>query len=207
MAELFKNFDALTMLLWLVPGAFIAFFRSFGLRGSFPSIGKDDLAALLLGSVVYYFVTVIVVMGRPIGSDPALLDFPRWLWFAMLVVFPSLLGLGLGMLEASDLLGRGLRRCGFNLPSPNHTAWETIFREMPRGAVILVTLKDGAVVVGRWWDGRGGSAASSDTSSTDLYIGEIGGIDDEGRYVPKNPRRGIYISAGEIRFFEVIRPS
>src|SRR5258708_5873043 len=133
-----KDFDALKILLWVVPGAMIALFRSFAMRGSFRGITKDDVAAFIIGSLIYAFI-------------------------------------------------------GIRLPSLDATAWETVFRELGTGAVLLVTLKDGAKVFGRWVGGRGGSAASTDPKTTDLYLGEIGQVSDAGQYVAIEPRRGIYI--------------
>ena len=67
--DLLKQFDATAVLLWVVPGAFIALFRSFAIRGNFPPVGKDDVAALLLGSVVYYFVIRLCTTGiEPTGT-------------------------------------------------------------------------------------------------------------------------------------------
>src|SRR3954469_363570 len=110
----------------------------------------------------------------------------------------------LGFLEASDAIGYSLRSLGVRLPSPDATAWETAFREIGTGAVLLVSLKDGAQVFGRWLGGRGASAASSDAKTMDLYLGEIGTINGQGQYVAKSPRRGAYISSTEIRWIEVI---
>jgi hypothetical protein len=110
----------------------------------------------------------------------------------------------LGIFEASDAVGRAFRHLGIRLPSPDATAWETMFRELKSGAVLLVRLKDGTTVFGRWSGGKGGSASSTDAKTMDLYLSEIGTIDDKGNYVPQRPRRGAYIVAGEIRFFEVI---
>ncbi len=105
------------------------------------------------------------------------------------------MGLGLGILGASDAIGRMFRRIGIRLPSPGATAWETMFRELSTNAVFLVTLKDGTLVCGRWVGGKLGSAASTDVKTLDLYLGEIGTIDAQGSYVPKTPQRGAYIVA------------
>jgi len=51
-------------------------------------------------------------------------------------------------------------------------------------------LKDGTPIFGRWTAGAQASSASTDPDSLDLYVGEIGSIDSQGRYVPQTPKRG-----------------
>jgi Family of unknown function (DUF6338) len=200
-ADVLKDFDALKILLWVVPGAFIALFRSFAMRGTFPTIGKDDVAAFALGSVIYYFVILLFTSRVGFGAAPAQ---SGWVSFIVLILVPAIAGMLLGLLEASDAIGRFLRKVGIRLPSPDATAWETLFREVPTNAVLLVTLKDGNTVAGRWIGGRGGSASSSDAKIMDLYLGQIGAINHHGQYVPHSPQRGAYFAASEIRFIEVI---
>lgn len=204
MAEALKNFDAALTLIWVVPGAFIALFRSFAIRGAFPTIGKDDVAAFLLGSVVYYFVLALFVVGLDPAAGPLKQNFSSTGLFIVVVIVPAFAGAVLGLVEASDSIGRLLRKIGIRLPSPDATAWETMFREMTPNAVLLVTLKDGTTVAGRWVGGKGGSASSSDPKIMDIYLGQIGSIDGHGHYVPKTPRRAAYLAAAEIRFIEVI---
>lgn len=203
MTDVLKDFDAMKVLLWVVPGAFFTLFRSFAMRGSFPTIAKDDMAAFVLGSVVYYFLLSLVVHGfvSPDQISPALAP---WLKLLALVVVPALIGAVLGFVEASDAIGRALRKVGIRLPSPDATAWETIFREMPTNAVLLIRMKDNTVAAGCWTGGKNGSASSSDPKTMDLYLGQLGEINADGDYVAKDPPRGAYISAGEIRFIEVI---
>lgn len=196
-----KDFDFAKIMLWLVPGAMIVLFRSFAMRGSFPSISKDDVAAFIIGSVIYAFLVILCATSPGSRQQP---QFSALASLVVLVLLPALLGLGLGLLEASDSIGVLFRKAGIRLPSPDATAWETVFRELGTGAVLLVTLKDGARVFGRWVGGRGGSAASTDSKTMDLYLGEIGSISDAGDYDPINPRRGIYIAASEIRYVEIV---
>jgi hypothetical protein len=198
-----NDLNVLKLLLWVVPGAMITMFRSFSMRGTFPAIGKDDVAAFILGSVIFDFVVVFYFTGFSL-TEKIQIQLSPGQWLLALIVMPAIVGVALGFLEASDAIGHSLRKLGIRLPSPDAIAWETAFREIGNGAVLLVSLKDGAQVFGRWVGGRGGSAASTDPKTMDLYLGEIGIINDQGQYVPKSPRRGAYISAPEIRWIEVI---
>jgi Family of unknown function (DUF6338) len=199
MSEWLKDFDSFKILFWAVPGAFIVLARSFAIRGSFPAFDKDNTATLVLGSVVYAFL--LILFGVDLSAKDVWQLFHPAVWGILLIVIPSALGFALGLLEANDVVGRQLRAWGLRLPSPDATAWETLFRELDANAVLLVTLKDGAAVFGRW---VGSSAASAESDVRDLYLGEIGSINARGEYVPKTPRRGAYIAAEEIRWIEII---
>jgi hypothetical protein len=150
-----KDIDVVRVSLWVIPGAFIALFRSFAMRGSFPSISKDDIAALILGSVTYYYI-VVIASGFDATAHAIEFDFTPRVWFFLLIVIPAVVGACLGLLEASDAVGHSLRYVGIRLPSPHATAWETMFRELSTGSVLLVTLQDGTNVFGRWNGGKGG---------------------------------------------------
>jgi hypothetical protein len=198
--DFLKDIDTLKVLVWVVPGAFITLFRSYAIRGSFPTVGKDDFAVFALGSVIYYFIV------RLFSVDTNFVDTTAsdWRTFAIIILIPAVVGFLLGMLEVRDLIGRFIRSVGIPIPAPDATAWEALFRDMPADAVLLVTLKNGSVVAGRWVPGRRGSAASSDNKTMDLYLGQVGAIKRGRTYVPFHPRRGMYVAAGEIRFIEVI---
>lgn len=179
-------------------------FRSFALRGSFPPLKKDDLSTLVLGSVVYAFL--LILFGLNLSDKDVWTKLHPLAWLLLLLFIPAGTGFLLGWLEGSDLVGRALRYFGMAMPSPEPTAWENLFGDLRINAVLLVTLKDDVQVFGRWLGGRWGSAASNDATIRDLYLAEIGSIDATGQYVPKTPRRGIYIAPEEIRWIEVIEP-
>lgn len=197
-----NNLETSKALLWVVPGTLIVLFRSFMMKGTFPAVSKDDISAFIIGSIIYNFI--VIVISDHLTHTTQELKFGNDLWTMVLIVLPALIGSALGYLEANDFIGHALRNWGIRLRSPDATAWETMFRELQINAVIQVTLKDGTNVYGRWIGGRGGSASSTDAETMDIYIGETGDIDGDGNYVPHTPKRGAYIAAGEIRFFEVI---
>lgn len=201
MDDALKGFDLFQVLFWIVPGTFLALFRSFAIRGSFPPLGKDDLATLILGSAVY--ALLLILLGLDLSVKDAWKQLSPFVWFLLLVVLPALLGLLLGLFEASDFIGRKLRSWGVVIPSPDATAWEGLFRALPRNAVLLVSLKDGADVFGRWVGGAVSSSASAE-ETRDLYLAETGAIDAAGNYTPHSPKRGAYIAADQIRCIEII---
>lgn len=191
--------DIVKVLFFLAPGTFLALSRSFALRGSFPTFTKDDLGALVIGSAVYN--TILLALGARLAGPDDVAALPHLYRLTLLVALPALLGVLLGYVEANDVVGRGVRRFGVRLPSPHPTAWETLFRELEPNSILLLTLQSNAIVCGRW---RDRSSSSTDVGTLDLYLDEIGSVTDAG-YEPHQPRRGAYISKGEIRSIEVIR--
>jgi hypothetical protein len=204
-SDALKDFDFFQTLFWIIPGTFIVLFRSFALRGSFPPLKKDDLSTLVLGSVVYAFL--LILFGLNLSDKNVWTKLHPFPWLLVLIFIPAAIGFLLGWLEGSDRVGRGLRYFGMAIPSPEPTAWENLFGDLRINAVLLVTLKDDVQVFGRWLGGRWGSAASNDTEVRDLYLAEIGSIDECGQYIAKTPQRGIYIAPEEIRWIEVIEPN
>src|SRR5216684_7439425 len=106
-----KDFEVLKMLLWVVPGAMIALFRSFSMRGTFPAIGKDDVAAFILGSVLFDFIALFCFTGFSL-TEKIQIQLSPGQWLLALVVLPAIVGAALGFLEASDAIGRLLRNIG-----------------------------------------------------------------------------------------------
>jgi hypothetical protein len=186
-------------LFFLAPGAVIAFFRSFAIRGKFPSIGLEDLGVVLLGATIY--TLCIRVFGLDISEKRIFEAISSGIWFLVLFIIPAAVGTGIGLIEANDVVGRSFRTLRIRLPSPDSTAWETMFRELPTGSVLIVTLRDGSQIAGRWMIN---SASSDDEKWHDIYIAEIG-EDVGGHYIPSTPIRGAYVSADEIKLIEVIR--
>lgn len=202
--DLLKDFDFNAFLVLVIPGAIFSLFRSFAIRGRFPSIAKDDFAAFLFASTIYDF---FLASSQPNLSLPVLAwrsAWSFWFWLLILVVVPTIAGLATGLFEASDVVGRVIRRVGVKLPSPTPTAWETLFKELSAGSVLLITLVDGTTINGRWTAADVASSASTDPDKMDLFLAEIGTLDGRGRYLPKSPPRGIYISTSQIQTIEVI---
>ena len=195
-----KDLDPVKALIWVAPGTFIALFRSYFLKGSFPGIGKDDVGAFIVGSVIYRFA----VLGLLSDNDLAHLSDRGWFWFVSLGLIPALLGFAIGVFEASDLTGRFMRWWGIAMPTPTPSAWDTVFRALQADTFIIAVLKDGTTYYGRWAKGRVPSSASSDDSNQDIYIGETGTLNAQGQYVASLPKSGVYIVASELRTIEII---
>ena len=198
MAEGLSDFEPIKLLLFVAPGATFAIFRSFAIRGFFPKLSKDDLGALVISSCVY--ALFIKLIGTDFTATGIMERRPTILWIAILFVLPMLLGFASGLIEARDLVGKILRNFGWRFPSPEPNAWETMFREMPGGSILVVWLDEENWVCGRWVKG---SASSQSTDSRDLFLSEVGSL-SEGVYRSIVPRTGVYFSTGEIKRIEVV---
>jgi hypothetical protein len=203
MEDLFKGFDAIAILYWIVPGAFFILFRSFALKGSFPSLGKDDVVAFIIVSVLYWYL-LIWASATFFGASEAFRQHGAGgeSIFALVAV-PAVAGVAAGLFERRDVVGRLLRAFGVKFLSPYATAWESVVVNLPPGSVLIVHLKDAQPIVGRWTNAQIGSAASTDKDVRDLYLDEIGSVIGA-NYQPFAPVRGAYISADQIQFIEVI---
>jgi len=203
MEDLFKSFDAIAILDWVVPGAFFILFRSFALKGAFPSLGKDDVVAFIIVSVLYWYL-LIWASATFLGAPEAFRQHGAGAGsIVVLAVFPILAGVGVGLFESRDVVGRLLRAFGVKFLSPYATAWESVVVNLPPGSVLIVHLKDAQPVVGRWTTAQIGSAASTDRDVRDLYLDEIGSVIGA-NYQPFVPVRGAYMAAEQIQFIEVI---
>ncbi|THD44176.1 MAG: hypothetical protein E7774_11125 [Bradyrhizobium sp.] len=203
MDDLFKTFDALAILYWVVPGAFFILFRAFALKGSFPSLGKDDVVPFIIVSVLYWYL-LIWVFAAFFGVPDLYRQYLTGVQsIVALVAVPSLLGVGAGLIERGDVVGRLLRAHGVGFLSPYATAWESLVVNLPAGSVLIVHLKDAEPIVGRWVNAQFGSAGSTDKEVRDLYLDEIGAVTGD-NYQPFTPTRGAYVAADQIQFIEVI---
>jgi len=203
MEDLFKSFDAVAILDWIVPGVFFILFRSFALKGAFPSLGREDLVAFIIVSVLYWYLVI--------WASATFLDDPQAFRqrlagpesIVALVAIPAVAGAAAGLFERRDVVGRLLRAFGVRFLSPFATAWESVVVNLPPGSVLIVHLKDAQPIIGRWTNAQIGSAASTDKEVRDLYLDEIGAVVGA-NYQPFAPVRGAYISADQIQFIEVI---
>ncbi len=208
--ELLKNFDVAKIIIWVAPGVLIVLFRSFVINGTFPKLDKDSIAGCVVASAIYVFLIVAAIGGVSLTGGNTSFEFGPLHSIFLFFALPIVLGLLLGFIESIDLIGRMFRWSGVSIPSPTLSAWETMFRELEKDTVMLVTLKNGAMVWGRWTSGASenlpDSSSSRDRETLDLYVAQVGVLDSQGEYAPVEPTRGIYIAKDEIRFIEVMNP-
>jgi hypothetical protein len=137
--------------------------------------------------------------------DRIILENPVVLAVIFLVVIfisPLFLGLIFGLANQQQLVEQGLAILGFRTLSGFPSAWDYKFGRINEPLWVLVTLKDGSEVAGRF--GKN-SFASSESSERDLYIESVYQVLENGPWQPVTATSGILIKAEEIRYIEFLK--
>lgn len=140
--------------------------------------------------LVYLVVKSSIFMDHPFRSAAA--------WFFIIFVSPVVFGALLGALSQRNTVRRLLDRLGIYTVHPIPAAWDYFFSTT--GPVwVLVTLKDGSAVAGRF---GGRSFASSDSAERDLFVESIYRVEEHGTWTEVPLNAGIWIRGDEIRHIE-----
>lgn len=132
--------------------------------------------------------------------DRIILENPVVLAVIFLVVIfisPLFLGLIFGLANQQQLVEQGLAILGFRTLSGFPSAWDYKFGRINEPLWVLVTLKDGGQVAGRF--GKN-SFASSDSSERDLYLESVYQLSEDNPWQRVTETSGILIKAEEIRY-------
>ena len=188
-------------LAFLVPGLVIFYVRSMFITGRRPTHSENVLTYLVL-SVVYYALTIPFIERVLSIEEP-------WtaravVWVLLTLVGPAVLGLLLGISSQREYMKRIADKLKLTLVHVIPAAWDWRFSNLPRGGMfIMVTLKGDHAVAGFF--GRH-SFASSDSGERDIYIEEEYDVSDDGEWVPRSAKVGVFIPASEIRYIEFWEP-
>lgn len=141
--------------------------------------------------LVYLLFSSQLFISHPIRSSLA--------WFLIIFISPVIFGFVSGKSNDKNYLEKFLRPLGINPINPIPTAWDFVFYNTKEPVWILVTMKDGSMVGGRFGTR---SFASSDPDERDVYIQEVFKIDEEGPWqrIPQN--NGILVKSDEIKYIE-----
>lgn len=204
------TFEALAVLLLaLIPGAIYtwAFERIAGRWG----IGLSDRLYRFVGISAFYQVLIApatynIWLGYIRKSAPHRFQFPLWMWAAIFgyVALPAAIGT---VLALSFKGGRGWARAIVGATAPP-TAWDAMFSGAPASAYVLMRLKSGKWVGGRFDDG---SYVGGYPEPADLYLITELAIDqdredfirdDAGDPVPQGGY-GLLVRWEEVEYLEV----
>ncbi|MEK5060517.1 hypothetical protein BK126_04605 [Paenibacillus sp. FSL H7-0326] len=121
------------------------------------------------------------------------------LWILLLattiIILPYLMGAFLGIATSKDWLRKLFLYLRLNPVHAVPTAWDYV---MVKGAYVIITLKDGRVVFGKY---SGGSFASSVPEERDVYIEEQYSVEGD-VWTLLDRSQGIWISKDQIQFIE-----
>lgn len=160
------------------------------------------LLRFLVFSCLNYIVWIVIYL-LTLPWNKLILEYPILIAITLiLVVFvsPVFLGWLLGYINKQELIERGLSSLGrMQTLSRYRVAWDYKFSRINEPLWLLVTLKDGSQVAGRF---LANSLASSDPSERDLYLEEVYQFDDDNPWQPVPATSGIWIAGDEIRYIE-----
>ena len=177
----------------LAPGLIIAAIRTRAITGSLPDLKERLLTYGVISTAYFAAVSPLFHLDR----GPTL---PGWLWSLLhYVAVPVLLGLMSAYAYQHRLAYRAAAKVRLHLAHHLPAAWDYAFQQ--RGdSFLLVTLKDGTQVAGRW---GGESFASSSKEERDLLLAEVWEAGEGGEaWKASFPQRSILITGSEIRFIE-----
>jgi hypothetical protein len=193
MSDLGDPANVAALLALLAPGFIILWFRARVVEGTPPDF-KRELFYFALASAAYYGAVA------PLFRLDEGVALPLWLWSILFYfLIPILLGVVIGWITQYDLEYSWAEKLGMHFAHRIPTAWDFRFSRLPAGAFVLVTLKDGTTVAGRWAET---SFASSAKDGRDIYIAEVWDNPDNGAWVPLDPPRGMLLCGGDIRYVE-----
>jgi hypothetical protein len=159
------------------------------------------LLRFLTFSCLNYAIWIFIYL---LPWDKSFLTNPAFLAVIFLVIIfisPFFLGLIFGFISQQQLVEQILANLGFRILSGFPSAWDYQFSRINEPLWILVTLKDGSQVAGRF--GRN-SLASLEPSERDLYIDSVYQVLEDNPWQPVTETFGILIKAEEIRYIEFL---
>lgn len=181
------------VLLLVVPGVIIIYFRSLFINGQTPS-GTEVILRYLTVSTLYQ--AIIYPMLKFISDAGG--TTPLALWPVLVFMFPAIVGTLLGLEVRKGFLRRLYRRIGLNPVHPIPSAWDWKMGDMA-GGWVYVTLKSGVGYAGYMSEK---SFSSSTSQERDLYIDQLYSQPDGRGWQPLD--RSLLICGGEISTIEFI---
>lgn len=183
---------------FIVPGLIISYIRARFIAGR-----MEKMSDAVLG----YFALTIVYYGLSLPLIGWILSIERGitkslLWWALIIVGPTIFGLLLGVATQREWLRWIAHRLGLNPVHNTPTSWDWRFGDCPNARFVMVTLTDGSTVAGIFGTH---SFASSDPSERDIYLQEILDVSEDGVWSYRDEPHGILILAKEIRYIEFKR--
>lgn len=179
----------------LAPGFLIMFVRRQFAVGKPPSF-QDRAVTYVAISAVYF--AVAVPLFQYLQNQHRLLtqaaDFFKF--FGL----PVAIGLGMALLMTRRTLDRVWQWFGLKPIHHIPSAWDYVFGKLQEASWVIVTLKDGSQVAGKY---DAGSFASSDCDERDLYISDVWEVSNDGVWSRPATAKGILLCGVDIRIVEI----
>lgn len=179
----------------LAPGFLIMFVRSQFNAGKPPNFQDRAVTYAAISSI--YFAISIPLFAY-LRDQHRLL--PLASQFFEYFVLPIGVGLILALLTTRRTFDRWWQRIGLQPIHHIPSAWDYLFGGLTEASWIIVTLKDGGSVAGKY---GAGSFASSDGGERDLYISEVWDVSEQGDWAKPTSPKGVLLCGRDIRSVEI----
>lgn len=127
---------------------------------------------------------------------------PAWLWSLLhYAAIPLALGWAVAAMSQRGWEYSVADRLGLKFAHDVPTAWDFTFHNLQPDVYLLVTLKDGSQIAGRWTKG---SFASSSREERDLLLGELWDVSDAGTWTAISPSRSALLCGADIHYIEIM---
>ena len=125
-----------------------------------------------------------------------------WLLLIALVLFAGFVtGCIIGFLSAHNPVRWIMRKIGISMEHPIPSAWEYKFSQMDEGRYLTVSIDDGTVIRGAFYNK---SFASSDMEKMDIFLEEAYMLKD-GQWKAVEGSDGVWISSGAIKWISFLK--
>lgn len=181
----------------LAPGFLIMFVRRQFAVGKPPSF-QDRAVTYVAISAVYF--AVAVPLFQYLQDQHQLL--PQAADFFKFFGLPVAIGLGMALLMTRRTLDRLWQWIGLKPIHHIPSAWDYVFGKLQETSWVIIILKDGSQVAGRY---DADSFASSDCDERDLYISDVWEVSDEGVWSKPKTAKGILLCGADICTVEIFR--
>lgn len=177
------------------PGMIILWVRSRVQAGPKPDL-QERVVAYAIASTAYFAAI------SPFFFIHWGWTLPVWLWSLLhYATIPLALGWAVAAMSQRGWEYSVADRLGLKFAHDVPTAWDFTFHNLQQDVYVLVTLKDGSQIAGRWTKG---SFASSSREERDLLLGEIWDVSKTGKWTPIEPLRSVLLCGADIHYIEII---
>jgi len=156
---------------------------------------QDRIFAYAVVSTLYFatFSPVLAIAEQHTPLSKPIRDI------TLFVVVPVLIGIGWSILATKDRLHKIWGLLGLRPIHHTPSSWDYLFGQIGADAWIVVTLKNGMQIAGKYGSG---SFSSTNSSERDLLISEVWELEDDDWTVPKAKKK-ILLCGNDIQTIEV----
>jgi len=197
----------LYVMIFFIPGFLIHNLQN-ALNPKFEESKHLQIFKFLTYSCLNYlpYVPIIFLLIHNNNKNSFLSDHP--IWFSLIVIFlvfihPLIIGIISFFIHKTECIKKIANKFGFPFFSNHQTAWDKCFISK-NAAWLLITMKNGEEVLGKYQKGCSASLSDKETygKASDIYIIDVHSWDKKKKkwYIPSgSPAPSMWLSGEEIR--------